>query len=231
MPNLLPFFTYYGGKWRIAPHYPPPALRRLIEPFAGSAGYALRHSAHDVHLNDLDPTIAGVWDYLIHAPEREVRALPLTGSITNLPAEAQALIGFWFNKGSAAPGRTPSAWMRSEIRPNSYWGEVIRERIAAQQRHIRHWVVTCQSYETLPNATATWFIDPPYSAPAGRLYRFSGIDYPALAEWCIGRAGQAIVCESAGADWLPFAPFREAKASESRTGGKRSHEVVWYNRA
>lgn len=40
---LRPFFTYFGAKWRAAPHYPPPTHPTVIEPFAGAAGYALRH--------------------------------------------------------------------------------------------------------------------------------------------------------------------------------------------
>ena len=39
---LLPFWAYYGGKWRSAPRYPAPVHGRIIEPFAGAAGYAMR---------------------------------------------------------------------------------------------------------------------------------------------------------------------------------------------
>lgn len=34
MIGLRPFWSYYGGKWRIAERYPRPAFDRIIEPFA-----------------------------------------------------------------------------------------------------------------------------------------------------------------------------------------------------
>jgi hypothetical protein len=33
--RLRPFFSFYGGKWRIARHYPTPKYDIIIEPFAG----------------------------------------------------------------------------------------------------------------------------------------------------------------------------------------------------
>jgi hypothetical protein len=38
-----------------------------------------------------------------------------------------------------------------------------------------------------------------------------------------------MVCENAGAEWLPFVPFRIIKGLEGRRGGKKSVEVVWTN--
>jgi len=60
-----PFWHYFGGKWRAAPHYPAPRHRRIIEPFAGSAGYSMRHHEHDVVLVEKNPIIAEMWRYLI----------------------------------------------------------------------------------------------------------------------------------------------------------------------
>ncbi len=76
MSVLRPFFTYYGGKWRIANSYPAPVHDTIIEPFAGSAGYAMRHAHKQVMLYDLDPMIVALWRYLIGASERRVRELP-----------------------------------------------------------------------------------------------------------------------------------------------------------
>ena len=82
-------------------------------------------------------------------------------------------------------------------------------------------------------ACAVWIVpakgpndDPPYQT-AGRAYRFHDLDYPALAEWCKSRTGQVIVCENAGAAWLPFEPFRTIKGLEGKRGGKQSVEVIW----
>ena len=40
---MKPFFRYYGGKWRDCAKYPPPQFDTIVEPFAGSAGYSVRH--------------------------------------------------------------------------------------------------------------------------------------------------------------------------------------------
>jgi hypothetical protein len=81
-------------------------------------------------------------------------------------------------------------------------------------------------YTQAPDVDATWYIDPPYRGRAGALYRHGSrdIDYAALGAWCKERAGQVIVCEGEGADWLPF----ERLADVVGVSGKRSGEVVWY---
>lgn len=112
----------------------------------------------------------------------------------------------------------------------AYWNSSVRERIAHQVRYIRHWKVKCANYWEAPDVEADWFVDPPYSNPAGRKYRFGNrrIDYGDLADWCKVRLGQLIVCENVGADWLPFTPFHKAAGA---TGGKRtgvSHEAIYH---
>jgi hypothetical protein len=229
--RLRPFFTYFGGKWRVSPRYPRPQHAAIIEPFAGSAGYSLRYPHHQVGLYDIDPVICGVWDYLIHVSPQEVMSLPLVfDHVDEIDAaqEAKWLIGFWCNKGCSRPSKSPSKWMRDyeSRQPGTYWGEKIRARIASQLGHIRHWTICQSSYADMPDQEAVWFIDPPYEV-AGKAYKFHEIDYPALGEWCRSRSGQVIVCENEGADWLPFVPFRTIKALEGKRGGKRSKEALW----
>jgi hypothetical protein len=148
----------------------------------------------------------------------------------NVCQEARWLIGFWLNKGTTAPSKSPSKWMRDyqSKQPGVYWGEKIRERIASQVSGIRHWTITHASYADIHDQSATWFIDPPYEV-AGRAYRFHDIDYLALGDWCRSRSGQTIVCENEGAQWLPFRPFRTIKGLEGLRGGKKSVEVIWTN--
>lgn len=229
------FFSYYGAKWRVAPTYPAPVHAHIVEPFAGSAGYALRYPSRAVTLIDADEIIVGTWSYLISATEQEIRALPLWDGSWNtvddldLPQEARWLIGWWLNKGAASPRKQPSAWMRQGLRPRSMWGEAVRERIASQQQFIRHWRVLHGDYTLAGDiGPATWFIDPPYQE-AGRHYRHGSraIDYERLSEWCRSRPGQAIVCEQAGADWLPFSEHMIAKGTEGSGRSGRSAEVVW----
>ena len=218
----------------MANYYPPPTHSTIIEPFAGSAGYALRYPDRNVRLYDADPIICAVWDYLIHVRPEEIRCLPLFFSHIdelNVCQEAKWLIGFWLNKGTTQPSKSPSKWMRDyqARQPGcTYWSAAVVERIASQVPHIRHWTIAQSPYANIPNQTATWFVDPPYEK-AGRAYRFHDIDYANLASWCRSRSGQTIVCENAGADWLPFKPFRVIKGLEGRRGGKRSVEVIWTN--
>jgi site-specific DNA-adenine methylase len=79
---------------------------------------------------------------------------------------------------------------------------------------------------------ATWFVDPPYNNKAGSHYKCGSkdIDYNNLAEWCRSRRGQVMVCENAGATWLPFEDLYE-HVGASRVGNKpkRSVEAIWTN--
>ena len=38
-----PLFKWFGSKWLSSKHYPAPEHDVIFEPFAGSAGYSLRH--------------------------------------------------------------------------------------------------------------------------------------------------------------------------------------------
>lgn len=230
--NLRPFFSFYGGKWRIAKRYPAPEHDIIIEPFAGSAGYSLRYPENRVILIEKDEKIAGVWKYLLKASESEILELPdvLPGQtvddLVKVSPEAKWLIGFWLNKGCSSPRKTMSKWGAED--PNQFWGVKIRERIASQLDLIRHWKVRHCNFGDVPNVSATWFVDPPYQQ-AGRHYRHgsSDIDFGQLGSWCKNRRGQVIVCENEGADWLSFKPFVHAKANESKSGGKVSKEAIW----
>ena len=233
MKRLGLFFTYFGGKWRIAKHYPEPVHKTLIEPFAGSAGFSHHYPHKNVLLFDRDPIICGVWDYLIKASKNDILALPaVVEDARLLPVcqEAKWLIGFWLNKGMTSPCNIPGKWMRDHLaagqRVNSYWGNGVKNRIASQLDSIRHWKIKNQSYSEIENQEASWFIDPPYQV-SGVRYRFNEIDFTALGDWCRNRQGQVTVCEQDGAAWLPFSPFRTVKALEGKKGAKQSKEVLW----
>lgn len=230
---MRPFFCYYGGKHRIAPLYPAPTRRSVVEPFAGSAGYATLYYQRDVLLIERDERIAALWAFLIRATPSDILSIPLleAGDTTDAiggPEEARSLVGFWLNKGVSSPRKSPSAWMRAGTHAGSFWGAAVRARLAAQVSLIKHWKVISASYEAASDLEATWFIDPPYQV-AGKHYRMtlSGDDFARLGEWTRARRGQVIACENVGATWLPFVKFVDAKANESRTGGKRSAEAIW----
>lgn len=235
--KLRPFFPYFGSKWRAVPRYPEPRFETIVEPFAGAAGYAVRHHEARVYLNDLDPVLACVWRYLIDATPDEIMALPLAGEFErtadiDAPAGARALVGFWINPGSVAPKNVPSAWCRNNqtAHPGSVWSPRTRERIASQVESIRHWKVASSSYSDLLNVEATWYVDPPYQL-AGKHYTHGAkaLDFEHLGAWCESRRGQVIVCENEGATWLPFRTLGTIKATASRGRAGVSHEVIWTN--
>jgi hypothetical protein len=245
MSGLRPFFTFYGGKWRAAPFYPPPRHDQIVEPFAGSAGYSMRYAGRRVTLVERDPLVAATWRFLLRASAADVLALPDVHpgqSVDDLDvcAEARILIGWWLNSGSAQPKKRPGAWMRRQVEAGGHgwttgggplpWGQRVRERIARQLAAIRHWILIEGEYESAPPVRATWFVDPPYQL-AGKHYRFGSdqINYGRLGGWCRSRQGQVMVCESVGAGWLPFRPWRDIKASAAKHGGKVSHEAIWTN--
>jgi len=222
-----PFFSYYGSKWRAAKHYPAPQHASIVEPFAGGAGYALHHASRNVTLYDIDPAIIGVWNYLIDASERDICRLPVKFESTEhlrIAQEAKWLIGFWLGIGSQHPRLTPATSMRKRLagltpvgtgggnNVSSFWCETTRDTLASQVKYIRHWKAFCQSFASIRNKKATWFVDPPYDCKAGRAYRFHDIDYKKLAGWCQDRRGQTIVCETAGAEWLPFQSLKSIRS-------------------
>lgn len=58
-------------------------------------------------------------------------------------------------------------------------------------------------------------------------YGARALDYAVIGEWARSLPGQAMVCENAGASWLPFETFKTARANSSRGNGRVSHEVLW----
>ena len=229
--SLKPFWRYYGGKWRAAPRYPPPAHARIVEPFAGAAGYSLRYPEREVILVEKYPTICEMWRWLIGASSADVRRIPEVDSVDDLPGwvpqGARYLVGFSMNSACSTPRRTLSAGrrkLRAMHRQFEGWTPSLRERVATQVEQIRHWRIIEGDYTAAPDGQATWFIDPPYANKAGSYYVHHELDRRKLGYWCRNLPGQKIVCENEGADWLPFEPFATFKPG---VNGRGSKEVVW----
>jgi len=224
------FFSYFGGKFMRSPHYPPPAYHEVIEPFAGAAGYSVRHQlGKRAILLDTSPYIAGVWRYLIAASPEDILSLPLMEpgqSVDDLRIcqEARWLLGFWINQGSAVPKKTMGGRASNSV--FGTWGEKPRARIAAQVSLIKAWEIHECDYSLAPDIEATWFVDPVYQAHPGH-YPGRALDYEALAKWCRSRRGQTLVCETAGATWLPFDRITTVTGATHRI----TTEVLWQNGA
>lgn len=234
--TLRPFWRYFGGKWRAAPRYPAPLHRTIVEPFAGSAGYALRFADREVVLVEKNPVIAEVWRFLIGASRREIERLPPVERLDELPAStpegARYLIGLAFGAGDTRPRQAVSPMVRRD----GGWAR-LRDRCADQVESIKHWRIVEGDYTAAPDVTATWFVDPPYHVAGGRAkaakdkgrvrYPFGAdaIDFAALGTWCRERRGQVLVCEQAGASWLPFEPLGLAQT----VGRGHAGEAFWTN--
>jgi hypothetical protein len=221
-------WSYYGAKTNIVGLYPPPKYGKIIEPFAGSARYALRYFDRDVLLVDKYEVIVRIWRWLQRCSPSDVLGLPTLAAGQSLDdfnfdcEEAKLLMGFIVAVGVATPQKTASPRATTQ-RPNNI--NFTLRRIAQSLHKIRHWEIRSGCYTEIPNQKATWFIDPPYHV-GGQYYAEGSrkINFPALATWCKSRMGQAIVCENVGADWLPFAPM-----AEHRTSKRMGKEGIWTN--
>ncbi|MEQ1762564.1 MAG: DNA adenine methylase [Pyrinomonadaceae bacterium] len=222
-------FSYYGSKSKIVHLYPEPKCDRIIEPFAGSARYSLKYWEKDVLLVDLSEHVFEVWNYLIEASEKDVRALPDVPSKVHLDnykllsTAERYLIGFHLCRGKAKPrkvGHGQNSWNRD------------RERIATNLYKIKHWKIVRASYYEIANSEATYFIDPPYKMSQerpgnGDRYPFGSLDYDNLAEWIRGRRGQVIACEGDRAKYLPFKLLATTNANTNNSTVKKNRELIY----
>ena len=220
-------FPYFGRKARIAGLYPPARFDTIVEPFAGSAGYALHadHWTRHVVLVELDPDIAALWRWLID-PEttaETILALPdLTqGASLDALAEGPALKLMQLSARSEdhRGKRSASEWMANG------W-PTIRADVAAEVHKLKGWELIEGDYSLAPDVEATWFIDPPYqNISYGYRAARRALDFAELAEWCQARRGQTIVCEEDSADWLPFTPL----TATTTLNNTPTVEVWWSN--
>ena len=214
-------FSYYGSKSKIIKKYPVPKYNTIIEPFAGSARYALLYPDRQIILNDKYTIISNIWDYIINATQKQIEALPELNKgddirKLDITEVERHLMGFMVNMGFHRPANIYTGWAAKTK-------EITRckKRIISYLDKIRHWKVTCMGYKNLKNIKATWYVDPPYRN-GGHLYVENKIDYKHLAKWCKSRKGQVIVCENGNANWLDFKPLVMNSGSVRKT-----MELIW----
>lgn len=212
-------WSYFGSKSKVIKYYEPPKHNKIIEPFAGTAKYALMYWEKDILLVEKYDVIYNIWKYLQEASSQDILSLPNAEPKAFIQKTgykpADDLMYFCSNRGSALPGHKAGAfcsWNKNKI------------KISENLYKIKHWKIINKSYEDLENETATWFIDPPYQK-LGYRYKHHDMNYSSLALWCKSRQGQAIVCENEDGTWLPFSPLKKM------TGNKHTKiETVWYNK-
>ena len=199
-------FSYYGSKSKIIQHYPSPTHDKIIEPFAGSARFALRYFEKDVLLVDKNEQVIKVWRFLQSASPKDILGLPKLTKGLDIRKLSLSDIEKLFLSFFAASGR-PSNIVTSFM--CHYNGNQNRfKKIAENLYKIKHWKVMHGSYDDLQNENATWFIDPPYQF-GGEHYKESNknLDFKKLKKWIFERYGQKIVCENTKADWMKFKPL------------------------
>jgi len=219
-------WSYFGTKTKLVQLYPEPKHDLIVEPFAGTAKYALKYWERDVILVEKFHKIYEIWDFLQKASKKDILSLPEIGYKEKIPTSLSDperwLIGYCVSRGVPRPstmGHKFNAWGKDKI------------RISNDLHKIRHWKIIFGDYTELENQKATWFIDPPYQT-SGYKYNFgnSKIDYPSLGAWCRERIGQTIVCENGDADWLEFKDLKEfSGAFRYKDNANSRMECVWTN--
>jgi hypothetical protein len=219
-------FSYYGSKSKLLKYYPEPKFETIIEPFAGSAKYAMKYWEKNVILVEKFEKIYRIWEYLQNASAKDILSLPDISYHEKIPASLSDperwLMGFCVGRGVPRPctmGHKFNNWNTDKI------------RISKDIEKIRHWDIRFGDYKELNNEKATWFIDPPYQT-SGYKYNFgnSKINYNELSDWCRERKGQIIVCENGDADWMKFVPIKKFSGAFRYKDNKNSKmECLWYN--
>lgn len=220
-------WSYYGAKTNIINFYPPPKFGKVIEPFAGTARYALKYFDREVLLIDKYEVITKIWQWLQKCSPGDIIGMPRFKKGDNINnhhyncEEERLLTGFLVGFGFTEPHKT--ATPRLMNRPNAQNYTI--NRIASQLWKIRHWEIRNDSYENIANEQATWFIDPPYQF-GGHAYKCSNkkIDFNHLGTWSRDREGQVIVCENIRATWMDFHPMIHQNVLSGKI-----EEAIWTN--
>ena len=211
-------FSYFGRKVALGKYYPAPKFDLVIEPFAGSMAYSLMHQTRDGAIGiEANPKVVDTWNRICGLTKEQIENYPIpeVGEDT----EDHWLIQAAFSEhASEASKRRWTARMNRDTLPQIRYAlkhlEYARNNVEYRLGH----------YSDAPDVEATWFIDPPYQH-VQKGYMRHDLDYGELAEFCMSRRGQVIVCEQKGADWLPFEDLVEIRG----TVNKRTTEVIWVN--
>ena len=130
-------FSYYGAKSEIVDYYPPPKHSKIIEPFAGSARYALKYFDREVLLVDKYEVIVELWKWLQQCSTNDIMKLPnITKDIDirtlGLSKNEKNLIGYCIGRGQTYPLNFAGDF--------NDW-ETDKKRIAGNLHKIKHWEI------------------------------------------------------------------------------------------
>jgi hypothetical protein len=225
-----------------ARHYPKPLTGPIVEPFAGGAGYALRHPHGKVILAEADKNIFELWHWLIGAQAVDILDIPVNNTegcdirLMPLSQGQKLLLKNWQRTNNVSECWTISAWGNKP----GQWTENCRNRVAKDIETIRHWTIhedgfTLMESDLANDTSATWIIDPPYQYN----YRYkngSHFDYDRLSSAVNAIKGQVIACEAvcpktgATPNYLPFTFFAKTVTSRRAKGCHTHSNELLYHR-
>ncbi|HWA29158.1 MAG TPA: hypothetical protein VG734_26140 [Lacunisphaera sp.] len=228
-----PLFKWFGSKWLSAKRLPPPEHELVIEPFAGSAGYSLRHASRRVQIWEDNFNLLILWAWLI-GPARtaEILEIPLGTPVgtdirtLGLSQGQSLLLKHWQRTNNYGDCWTVSPWGNLP----GQWTANTRARVADEVHEVKHWKLAAPDFSEV----ATYFFDAPYQLN----YRYGAraFDYQALAVRvrALPAGSQVIVCEArcqktgAAPDWLPFVDWESRITSRRKaTENHHSREMIY----
>jgi hypothetical protein len=235
--KIGPLFKWFGSKWLSAKRYPEPKYDRIIEPFAGGAGYSLNYCDRKVVIWEDDPNVAKLWRWLINeSTDSAIREIPIDLPVgTNirslgLSTGQQLLLKHWQRTNNVGDCWTTSPWGHLP----GQWTANTRARVSEEVSAVKHWKFE-DPYRYI-DMLCTWFIDGPYIFNYRYRRDLPEFDFEQLSclEQTINSKSQVIVCEAkckkTGAipGYLPFVEsHRSITSRRKQTQSHHSAEVVY----
>jgi DNA adenine methylase len=184
---MMPPFSYYGGKTRIAEGIADllPEHQHYVEPFAGSLAVLLaKHSpSHMETVNDLDHAIVEFWRVLRDRPAALARACALTPharhewerckDLDEPPDEIERARRLWVRLTQARSGRLTRTGWRHYVNPAGVYTsfpeylDAYVDRMAAAAARLHHVSLECRPAAELidkygAHRDVLLYVDPPY---------------------------------------------------------------------
>jgi hypothetical protein len=232
-----PLFKWFGSKWLSSKLLPAPKHDAIVEPFAGGAGYSLRHASHSVTIWDDDPNLRVLWPWLMQAKPADIRDIPINCEIgmdirsLGLSNGQSMLLKHWQRTNNVGDCWTVSPWGHLP----GQWTANTRARVADEIGAVSHWKFERPVWD-LPSTT--YFLDPPYLH--NYRYRFgkNEFDHGWLANTVRGipASSQVIACEAvcpktgAVPSYLPFEHFGSRITSRRKANNNHHSKELIYVR-
>lgn len=230
-----PLFKWFGSKWLASRLYPTPEYATIYEPFAGSAGYSLRHADKKVVIWEDNNLVRELWFWLINnACSADVLEIPLKLKEgqdirkLGLGRGQQLLLKHWQRTNNVGNCWTISPW---GTKPGQ-WTANTRARVAEQLHAVKHWRIERIGF-TKPG---TYFIDPPYLYNYRYGFSEDSFHYGDVVAGVnrIPDRSQIIVCEAACQKtgrvptYLPFKPFGSRITSRRKAHNNHHSKEYMY---